>query len=74
MKIKFKMPWTSKSPLWYFAGGIVVKNPPLNAGDMALVLGWGTRSPHAMGRLTPHATVTNEPMLQQKVLHVTTKT
>ena len=57
-----------------FSGGPMVKNPPLNAGDMALVLGWGTRSPHAMGRLTPHATVTNEPMLQQKVLHVTTKT
>ena len=49
-----------------FSGGPMVKNPPLNAGDMALVLGWGTRSPHAMGRLTPHATVTNEPMLQQR--------
>ena len=40
MKIKFKMPWTSKSPLWYFAGGIVVKNPPLNAGDVGWLDPW----------------------------------
>ena len=52
----------------------MVKNPPLNAGDMGLVLGWGTRIPHAMGQLTLHATVTTEPILQQKILHGTTKT
>ena len=30
-----------------FPGGLMVKNPPYNAGDMGSVTGWGTRIPHA---------------------------
>ena len=41
-----------------FSGGPMVKNPPLNAGDMALVLGWGTRSPHVWEQLNPCGTTT----------------
>ena len=57
-----------------FSGGPIVKNPPLNAGDMGLILGWGTRIPRAMGQLTLHATLTTEPIQQQKILHGTAKT
>ena len=33
--------------------GPVVKNLPSNAGDMGLILGWGTKIPHAVGQLSP---------------------
>ena len=36
-----------------FPGGPVAKNPPSNAGDAGLILGWGTKIPHAMGQLSP---------------------
>ena len=36
-----------------FPGGPVVKNPPSNAGDAGLVLGLGTKIPHAAGKLIP---------------------
>ena len=39
-----------------FPGGPVVKNPPSNAGDTGLIPGQGTKIPHAMGQLSPHAT------------------
>ena len=41
-----------------FPGGPVVKNPPFNAGDTALIPGQGTKIPHAEGQLSPHATTT----------------
>ena len=41
-----------------FPGGPVVKNPPSNAGDVGLIPGQGTKIPHAMGQLSPHATTT----------------
>ena len=31
----------------------MVKNPPSNAGDVGLILGRGTRIPHAVGQLSP---------------------
>ena len=41
-----------------FPGGPVVKNLPSNAGDVGLIPGRGTKIPHAMGQLNPHATTT----------------
>ena len=38
-----------------FPGGPVVKNLPSNAGDAGLIPGWGTKTPHATGQLSPHA-------------------
>ena len=36
-----------------FFGGPVIKNPPSTAGDMASILGQGTKIPHAVGQLSP---------------------
>ena len=41
-----------------FPGGPVVKNPPCNAGDSGLILGQGTKIPHTVKQLYPHATAT----------------
>ena len=44
-------------------GGPVVKNLPCNTGDIGLIPRQGTRIPHAMEHLSPHATNT-EPTCQ----------
>ena len=36
--------------------GPVVKNPPYNAREAGLILGWGTKIPHAVEKLSPQAT------------------
>ena len=36
-----------------FPGGPVVKNLPCNAGDMGLIPGWGTKTPHTEEELSP---------------------
>ena len=36
--------------------GPVVKNPPSNAGEADLILGWGTKIPHAREQLNPLTT------------------
>ena len=41
-----------------FPGGLVVTNPPPNAGDMGSSPGRGTKIPHAAGQLSPCATTT----------------
>ena len=41
-----------------FPGGPVVKNPPSNAGDVGLILGQGTKIPHAAGQLSLCAATT----------------
>ena len=41
-----------------FPGGPVVKNPPSNAADAGMIPGQGTKIPHAVGQLSPHATTT----------------
>ena len=41
-----------------FPGGPVVKNPPFNAGDVGLIPGQGTKIPHAVRQLSPHAAST----------------
>ena len=35
----------------------MVKNLPSNAGDMGSSPAWGTKIPHAVGQLSPHATI-----------------
>ena len=39
-----------------FSGGLVVKTSPSNAGDVGLILGWGTKIPNALGQLRLCAT------------------
>ena len=48
MRTKFKI-----IQEWDFPGGPVVKNLPSNAGDTGLILGRGTKIPHATGQLSP---------------------
>ena len=43
-----------------FPGGPVVKNLPSKAGDMGSIPSRGTKIPHAVGQLSPHAS-TREP-------------
>ena len=38
-----------------FPGGPVIKNPLSNARDAGSIPGWGTKIPHAVGQLSPHA-------------------
>ena len=38
-----------------FPGGIVVKNPPSNAGDLGSIPGLGTRIPHTTGQPSSRA-------------------
>ena len=45
-----------KSSLQDFPGGPVVKNLSSNAGDAGSTPGRGTKIPHVMGQLSPHAT------------------
>ena len=40
-----------------FASGPVVKNPPSDAGDVDSTPGQGTKIPHTMWQLGPHATI-----------------
>ena len=35
-----------------FPGGPVVKNPTSNVGDVDLIPGWGTETPHAIEQLS----------------------
>ena len=48
-------PWDAESTSWDFPGGPVVKSLPSSAVNMGSVLGQGTKIPHAMGPLNPHA-------------------
>ena len=48
-----------------FSGGPVVKNLPSNARDMGSIPGQRTKIPHALGQLSPCATIT-ETVLQQR--------
>ena len=45
-----------------FPGGPMVKNPPSNAGDAGSIPGQGTKIPHAMGQLNPHAATREKPV------------
>ena len=39
-----------------FLGGLMVKSLPCNPGDTSLIPGQGTKIPHQMEQLSPHAT------------------
>ena len=39
-------------------GGPGVKNPACSAGGVGLIPGWGTKSPHATGQVSPWAQTT----------------
>ena len=39
---------------WDFPGGLVVKNPPCNAGDMGLIPRRRAKNLHAAGQLSPY--------------------
>ena len=63
--------------LWfiYFLFRIpVVKNPPSNAGDMGLIPGQGTKTPHALGQLSPCAAIREASSPQVLSPHSTRKT
>ena len=49
--------WGGEERKENFPGGPVDKSPPSNAGDTGLIPGWGTKIPHAMGQLSPRATM-----------------
>ena len=61
----------------------MVKNPPSNAGDMGSISGGGTKIPHALGQLSPCATIRKKeahtpqlersPLAATKNLHTATK-
>ena len=44
----------------------MVKNLPSNAGDTGSIPGQGTKIPHAMGQLSPHATTTELMCLNER--------
>ena len=44
-----------------FPDGLLVKNPPSNAGDMGSIPGWGTKIPHAMGQRGLHTPTREAP-------------
>ena len=50
--------WVFKNLNWDFPGGPVVKNRSCKAGDAGLISRPGTKIPHAMGQLSPHAATT----------------
>ena len=77
----------SKSKIWDFPGGPVVKNLPSSGGDVGLIPGWGTKIPHATGQLNPCDTTTEpacprphvphlvrSPLATMKIPHATPKT
>ena len=44
----------------YFPPGPVVENLPSSAGDVGLIPGRGTKTPHTMGQLRPNAAKTSK--------------
>ena len=44
--------WAVKSDGGDFPGGLVVKNPPFNAGDTGLIPGWGIKTPQSLEQLS----------------------
>ena len=51
-------------------GGLVVKSLPANAGDMGSIPGPGTKIPHAVGQLSPHATTREKPSCCNYIAHM----
>ena len=51
---------------WDVPGGLVVKNLSLNSRDAGLILGWGTKIPHASRQLSPLTPTKEKPMPSDK--------
>ena len=48
----------------------MIKNPPSNVGDMGLIPGLGTTTPHVTGQLGPPATTTEPSPSRAQAPHV----
>ena len=48
--------FSNRKEAFQVPGGLVVKNPPFNAGDVGLIPGQGTKNPRAVGQISPCAT------------------
>ena len=59
---------------WGFPCRPVVKNPPSSAGDVDLILGWGTKGPHAAGQLSLHTIIWEPVQRNKKNQHTAMKT
>jgi len=51
----------------------VAKNLPSSAGDPGSTPGWGTKTPHPWGQLSPHARAERSPPTTEKVPCAATK-
>ena len=51
---------------WDVPGGLVVKNLSSNSRDAGLILGWGTKIPHASRQLSPLTATEEKPMPRDK--------
>ena len=51
---------------WKVPGDPLIKNLPSNAGDMGSMPGWGTKIPHVMWPLSPHAATREDCTLQRR--------
>ena len=49
---------------------VVDKNPPFKVGDMGLIPGQGTKIPHAVRQLSPHATTREKSMHHNDRSHI----
>ena len=47
----------------------MIKTLPSSAGDAGLILSWGTKIPHAVGQLNPHAAARESPDTTAKSPH-----
>ena len=54
-----------------FPGGLMVKNPPSDAGDLGWIPGQGTKTPQAPGQLIPRAATTEPAHHNQREAHAT---
>ena len=56
-----------------FPGGLVVKNPPCNAGDTGSIPGRRAKIPHVAGQLSPHTATAEARAPQLERLRASTK-
>ena len=45
--------------------GPVVKNPPCSAGNAGSIPSWGTKTPPAVGQLSPYSATEEDPLMKQ---------
>ena len=60
---------------WDFPSGPLIKNLPSSAEDLGLILGWGTKIPHALEQLGQCATPRAKPShLNEEIPHAANET